>query len=147
MIIESTVYPGTIEEVVKPILEGESRLKAGKDFFLVHCPERIDPGNKEFTLERIPRVLGALSKEGEERALLFYNTILEAETIVLSGVKSAEAVKVVENTFRDVNIAFVNELAKSFDKLGIDLSEVLRGASTKPFGFMAFQPGPGDGGH
>lgn len=147
VIIESTVYPGTIEEVVKPILESRSKLKAGKDFFLVHCPERIDPGNKEFTLERIPRVLGAMSKGGEKRALVFYRGILDAEILVLSGLKSAEAVKVVENTFRDVNIAFVNELAKSFDRLGIDLSEVLGAASTKPFGFMAFQPGPGVGGH
>ena len=146
VIIESTIYPGTVEEIVKPILE-KSGLKAGKDFFLGHCPERIDPGNKEFTIEKIPRVLACLSKEGTEKARVFYSSLIDADIMVLDSVKSAEAVKVVENTFRDVNIAFVNELAKSFDKMGIDLAEVIKGASTKPFGFMPFYPGPGVGGH
>ena len=147
VIVESTIYPGTIEEVVKPILEKGSNLKAGEDFFLAHCPERIDPGNEKFTIETIPRVLGALSKKGEERALEFYKKIIEAEVVALSSVKAAEAVKVVENSFRDVNIAFVNELAMSFEKMGIDISEVIKGASSKPFGFMPFYPGPGVGGH
>jgi len=147
VIIESTVYPGTVEEIVQPILEKESNLKAGKDFFLGHCPERIDPGNEEFTVEKIPRVLACLSKEGTEKAKKFYKTIIQADIIVLNSVKSAEAVKVVENTFRDVNIAFVNELAKSFDRMEIDIGEVIKGASTKPFGFMPFYPGPGVGGH
>ncbi len=147
IIIESTIYPGTVEEIVLPILENGSGLKAGKDFFLGHCPERIDPGNKEFTIEKIPRVLACLSVEGTEKARKFYASIIDAKINVLKSVKSAEAVKVVENTFRDVNIAFVNELAKSFDKMGIDLAEVIKGASTKPFGYMPFYPGPGVGGH
>ena len=147
VIIESTVYPGTVEEIVKPILEKGSGLKAGHDFFLGHCPERIDPGNKKFTIEKIPRVLACLSNEGNKKAKQFYSSIIDAEIIQLNSVNSAEAVKVVENTFRDVNIAFVNELAKSFDKMGIDLLEVIKGASTKPFGYMPFYPGPGVGGH
>jgi UDP-N-acetyl-D-glucosamine dehydrogenase len=146
VVIESTVYPGTVETIVKPLLE-KSGLKAGKDFFLGHCPERIDPGNKRFTLEKIPRVLACLSKEGTARAKRFYDSIIGAEITLLSSVKAVEAVKVVENTFRDINIAFVNELAKSFDKMGIDLVEVIKGASTKPFGYMPFYPGPGVGGH
>ncbi len=147
VIIESTVYPGTVEEIVKPILEKGSSLRAGRDFFLGHCPERIDPGNRHFTIGKIPRVLACLSLQGTKKAIGFYQAIIDAEITVLSNVKSAEAVKVVENTFRDVNIAFVNELAKSFDKMGIDLLEVIKGAGTKPFGFMPFYPGPGVGGH
>ncbi len=147
VVIESTVYPGTTAEVLRPILERGSGLKAGKDFFLGHCPERIDPGNKKFSIENIPRVLACLSKEGSEKAKKFYESIVDAKIELLSSIESAEAVKVVENTFRDVNIAFVNELAKSFDRMGIDLSEVIKGASTKPFGYMPFYPGPGVGGH
>ncbi len=146
IIIESTIYPGTVREIVKPILE-HSGLTAEKDFYLAHCPERIDPGNKKWILENIPRVLGGLSAEGTKRAEKFYRSILKSNVLVLSSVECAEAVKVVENTFRDVNIAFVNELAKSFDKLGIDVLEVIKGASTKPFGYMPFYPGPGVGGH
>lgn len=146
VIIESTIYPGTVEEIVKPILE-KSGFKASEDFFLGHCPERIDPGNKKFNVENIPRVLSCLSKQGTEKAKKFYEAIVCAEILVLDKVKDVEAVKVVENTFRDVNIAFVNELAKSFDKMGIDIGEVIKGASTKPFGFMPFYPGPGVGGH
>lgn len=148
VIIESTVYPGTLEEVVKPILE-ESELKAGTDFFLAHCPERIDPGNKKWGLENIPRVVGALTSEGAHQTKKFYNSILNGgtEVTILTSVKAAEAVKVTENTFRDINIAFVNELAMSMDKLDIDVTEVIRGAATKPFGYMPFYPGPGVGGH
>ena len=147
VILESTVYPGTVEEIVKPILEKGSGLEAEKDFFLGHCPERIDPGNKKFTIENIPRVLACLSAHGTEKAKKFYESIIDAKVTVLGSVKAAEAVKVVENTFRDINIAYVNELAKSFDSMGIDFSEVIKGASTKPFGFMPFYPGPGVGGH
>ncbi len=146
VIVESTIYPGTVQEVVQPILE-KTGLKAGTDFFLGHCPERIDPGNTVFSLEKIPRVLACLSEEGTGKAEKFYKSIINANILVLSSVKSAEAVKVVENTFRDINIAFVNELAKSFDKMEIDLKEVIKGASSKPFGFMPFYPGPGVGGH
>ncbi|MFA4855162.1 MAG: nucleotide sugar dehydrogenase [archaeon] len=147
VILESTVYPGTVEEIVKPILEKGSGLEAEKDFFLGHCPERIDPGNKKFTIENIPRVIACLSVPGTEKAKKFYESIIDAKVTVLGSVKAAEAVKVVENTFRDINIAYVNELAKSFDSMGIDFSEVIKGASTKPFGFMPFYPGPGVGGH
>jgi len=146
VITESTIYPGTTEEIIIPILE-KSGLKAGRDFFIAHCPERIDPGNKKFLLENIPRVLGALTEQGAKKALEFYAQILNSEIILLNNLKEAEAVKVVENTFRDINIAFVNELAKSFDKMNIDLKQVIKGAATKPFGFMPFYPGPGVGGH
>lgn len=146
IVVESTVYPGTLRHIVKPIIE-RNGLKAEKDFFLAHCPERIDPGNRQWTLENIPRVFAALSSEGEKRGLSFYKKIIKAKIILFRRPEEAEAVKVVENTFRDVNIAFVNELSKSFEKMGIDLSEVIKGASTKPFGFMPFYPGPGVGGH
>lgn len=146
VIIESTIYPETIEKILKPILE-KSGLRAGKDFYLATCPERFDPGNNKWTLEKIPRVLGALSKEGVEKAKAFYGKIIEAEVKVLNSVKAVEATKVVENSFRDINIAFINEIAKSFDKMGIDVKEVIEGASTKPFGFTTFYPGPGVGGH
>ncbi len=146
IIIESTIYPGTVREIVKPILE-KSSLISEKDFYLAHCPERIDPGNKKWVLENIPRVLGGLSEKSTKLAEKFYKSILKSDVLALSSIECAEAVKVVENTFRDVNIAFVNELAKSFDKLGIDVLEVIKGASTKPFGYMPFYPGPGVGGH
>jgi len=146
VIIESTVAPGTTEECIKDILE-KSGLKAGKDFYLAHCPERIDPGNKKWTVENIPRVVGGINKKSTEKAYRFYKSILNAEVHKMSSAKSAEAVKIVENTFRDVNIAFVNELAKSFNKIDIDTVEVIKGASTKPFGFLPHYPGCGVGGH
>lgn len=146
VVIESTVYPGTCEEIVLPILE-KSGLKAEKDFFIAHCPERIDPGNKKWGVSNIPRVIGGLSKKGTVLAKNFYESILESKITVLNSAKEAEAVKVAENTFRDINIAYVNELAKMFAKMGIDITEVIKGASTKPFGYMPFYPGPGVGGH
>ena len=146
VILESTVAPGTTEEVVVPLL-AESNLKAGEDFYVCQCPERIDPGNKKWTVRNIPRVVGGINKNSTEIAYGFYKRILESKVIKMSDVKAAEAVKIVENTFRDVNIAFVNELAKSFDKIGIDIVEVIKGASTKPFGFMSHYPGCGVGGH
>ena len=146
IILESTVAPGTTESIVKEILEN-SNYKASIDFDLAHCPERIDPGSKNWPLKSIPRVVGALSSDGAKRAKNFYQSILETEIHVMSAVRTAEAVKIVENTFRDINIAFVNEMAMSFDVLDIDLVEVLEGASTKPFGFMPFFPGCGVGGH
>jgi len=146
VIVESTISPYTCREIVKPILE-ESGLKAEKDFYLVHCPERIDPGNKKWPLEKLPRVIGGLSDNGRKKAVEFYKSIIDAEINELSSIEAAEAVKIVENTFRDVNIAFVNELAQCFDKLGIDIIEVIRGAATKPFAFMPHYPGCGVGGH
>lgn len=147
VVVESTIYPGTVEEILRPILEQHSGLKAGVDFSLAHCPERVDPGNKKWTLEKIPRVLGGLTENCANEAKKFYESIISAPTKILSSLKAAEAVKVVENTFRDVNIAFVNELAQSFDKAGIDIVEVIKGASTKPFSFLAHYPGCGVGGH
>jgi len=146
VILESTVSPGTTEEVLIPTLE-KSGLKAGKDFFVAHCPERIDPGNKKWKVQNIPRVIGGINQTSTELTYKLYNRILDAEITKLSSLKNAEATKIVENTFRDINIAFVNELAKSFDKIGIDIKEVINAASTKPFGFMAHYPGCGVGGH
>ncbi|PKP59597.1 MAG: UDP-N-acetyl-D-glucosamine dehydrogenase [Candidatus Altiarchaeales archaeon HGW-Altiarchaeales-2] len=146
VILESTVAPMTTENILKPILE-TSGLKCGEDFHLCFCPERIDPGNKKFKLKDIPRVVGGINKKGTEKAEEFYNSILDSEVLGLSSPRSAEAVKIMENTFRDINIAFVNEMAKSFDRLGIDITEVLKGASTKPFAFMPHYPGCGVGGH
>jgi UDP-N-acetyl-D-glucosamine dehydrogenase len=146
IIVESTIYPGTTEEIIKPILE-KSNLIAGEEFFLSHCPERIDPGNRKWTLKNIPRVCGAMSAEGLQKTVQFYESIIEAKIFTLSNVRATEACKVIENSFRDINIAFVNELAMSFDKMGIDIVEVIKGASTKPFAFMAHFPGAGVGGH
>ena len=146
VILESTVAPGATERIVKDILE-ESGYVAGVDFYLAHCPERIDPGNKDWNIESIPRVVGAFGTEGARKAKEFYESILDADVHVLCSLKATEATKIFENAFRDVNIAFVNEMAKSCDVLDIDLTEVLRGASTKPFGFMPFYPGCGVGGH
>lgn len=146
IIIESTIFPGTCEEVIIPILE-ESGLNAGIDFHIAHCPERIDPGNKQWTLEKLPRVYSALNETGKQLTREFYSSIIDAPLTELSSIKAAEATKVVENTFRDINIAFVNELAQSFDTLGIDVLEVIKGASTKPFAFMPHYPGCGVGGH
>jgi len=146
VIIESTVAPGMCRGIAKPILE-QSGFKIGKDIYLAHCPERIDPGNKKWTIEKIPRVLGALSNEGREKAVTFYESIIDAQIKILSSIEAAEVTKIVENAFRDINIAFVNELAKSFDKLEIDVLEVIEGASTKPFAFMPHYPGCGVGGH
>ena len=146
IIIESTIYPGTTEEVLIPLLE-QSGLQAGKDFGLAYCPERIDPGNQKWNLSNINRVLGGIDEKSVIKAKEFYSTFINSEIKILSSLRSAEAVKILENTFRDVNIAFINEMAKSFDNLNINLIEVIEGASTKPFGFMPFYPGPGVGGH
>lgn len=143
IIIESTIFPGTTEEVVLPILKKSNTNK----FYLAHCPERIDPGNKNFTIGRIPRVVGGINRESSLKAFEFYKEIINASIIELKSIKAAEATKMMENTFRDINIAFINEMAKSFDKAGIDISEVINGASTKPFAFKAHYPGVGVGGH
>lgn len=147
LVIESTVYPGTVEELVVPILKKERFDAYKNDVFVAHCPERIDPGNKKWVIENLPRVVGGITKEATKKAAEFYRSIIDADIVELSGVKAAEATKIMENTFRDVNIAFVNEMAKSFDKAGIDIVEVIRGASTKPFAFMPHFPGAGVGGH
>lgn len=146
VIIESTINPGTCEEVVMPIFTKKG-LILGKDFLLAHCPERIDPGNKKWTIGNIPRNIGGMDRKSAACAGAFYRSFLKAPIKVLSSIRSAEATKIVENTFRDINIAYVNELAMSFDTLGIDLAEVIEGAATKPFAFMPHYPGVGVGGH
>ncbi len=147
VIMESTVNPGVCEEVILPILEKGSGLVGGKDFYLAHAPERINPGDPHWNVRNIPRCVGALSKKGLQLAVKFYRKIIEGEIRPMQSIKAAEATKIIENSFRDINIAFVNELAKSFEVLGIDLVDVIDGAKTKPFAFMAHYPSCGVGGH
>jgi len=145
VVLESTTYPGTTEEIVKPLLE-TSGLFAGKDFALAFSPERIDPGNQEFTFENTPKVVGGLTEKCTQAATSFYNSIVE-RVILVNGLKEAEMTKLLENTYRHVNIALVNELSKISRLLGIDFADVIRAAETKPYGFHALRPGPGVGGH
>lgn len=146
VIIESTINPGVCEEVVEPIFK-EAGYKVGKDYFLAHCPERINPGDPKWNITNIPRVVGSFNKKGLAIALDFYGNIIDAEIYPMKSIREAEAVKIVENSFRDINIAFVNELAKSFDRMEIDAVDVIKGASTKPFAFMPHWPSCGVGGH
>lgn len=146
IIIESTVNPGICDTIVLPILESRG-LRAGIDFELSHCPERVNPGDPEWHVENIHRVAGSHTERGLERTVEFYRSILTGTIRPMRSMKEAEAVKIVENTFRDINIAFVNELAISFDRLGIDILNVIEAASTKPFAFMAHYPSCGVGGH
>jgi len=147
VVVESTVNPGACEEVSLPILKELSKLEVERDFYFAHCPERINPGDNSYNVRNIPRVLGASGKESLERAKKVYTKLIDAEITLMGSIKEAEAVKMVENSFRDINIAFVNELAMSFEKAGIDIVNVIRGASTKPFSFMPHFPGCGVGGH
>jgi UDP-N-acetyl-D-glucosamine dehydrogenase len=145
IILESTTYPGTTEELVQPMLEAKG-LKAGVDFFLAFSPERVDPGNPTFNTHNVPKVVGGVGPESTELASLLYGAAIE--TIVpVSSPQAAEMVKLLENTFRMVNIGLVNEIALMCDRLGLDVWEVVKAAATKPFGFMPFYPGPGLGGH
>ena len=143
--LESTTYPGTTEEVMRPLLE-KSGLKADKDFFLAHSPERVDPGNKRWQTKNTAKVVGGVGPNSLEAALAFYGSVLDS-VVPVSSAKAAELVKVFENTFRAVNIALVNELALLCDRMGLNVWEVLDAAFTKPFGIMPFYPGPGVGGH
>ncbi|OIQ12672.1 nucleotide sugar dehydrogenase [Neomoorella thermoacetica] len=143
--LESTTYPGTVEEVILPILES-SGLKAEIDFFLVHSPERVDPGNKRYTTRNTSKVIGAIGPASLEVALSFYSQTVE-KVVPVSSTRAAELVKVFENTFRAVNIALVNELAMFCDLIELNVWEVLDAAFTKPFGIIPFYPGPGVGGH
>ena len=145
IILESTTYPGTTDELVLPILE-RSGLKAGKDFFLVFSPERIDPGNPTFGTHNVPKVVGGVNEDSTALARELYQAAI-AKVVPVSSTRVAEMVKLLENTFRAVNIGMVNELALMCDRLGIDVWEVVNAAATKPFGFMPFYPGPGLGGH
>lgn len=146
VVLESTVNPGVSEEVVRPIFE-EKGFTVGKDVFIAHCPERINPGDPKWNVTNIPRVVGAFTDEGLQKSVTFYETIIDGAIKPMKSIREAEACKVVENSFRDINIAFVNELAKSFDKLDIDVRDVIDGAATKPFAFMAHYPACGIGGH
>ncbi len=145
VVLESTTYPGTTDEDLRKILE-ETGLKAGTDFYLSFSPEREDPGNKSFTTSKIPKVVGGFTKDCLEVATHLYSCVFE-KVIPVSSTKVAEAVKLLENIYRAVNIALVNELKMLFDRMGIDIWEVIDAAKTKPFGFQAFYPGPGLGGH
>jgi len=145
VVLESTTYPGTTEELVKPLLE-QNGLKAGVDFFLAFSPERVDPGNGSFNTRNVPKIVGGVTSDCSELAQALYAPAID--TIVpVSSPRVAEMVKLLENTFRAVNIGLVNEVALMCDKLGIDVWEVIDAAKTKPFGFMPFYPGPGLGGH
>ncbi len=145
IVLESTTYPGTTREVVKPILE-KSKMKAGKDFFLAYSPEREDPGNKEFSVSKIPKVMGGYTNNCLKVTSLLYKNIV-TKTVEVSSMETAEATKLMENIFRAVNIAMVNELKLVLDRMDVNIWEVVDAAKTKPFGFMPFYPGPGMGGH
>jgi UDP-N-acetyl-D-glucosamine dehydrogenase len=144
-VLESTTYPGTTREVMLPILS-ESGLKVGRDFFLAFSPEREDPGRKDYTTRTIPKVVGGYDRKSLSVATACYKLAVE-NVVPVSSCEAAEASKILENTYRCVNIALVNELKVLLDRMGIDVWEVIRAASTKPFGFMPFYPGPGLGGH
>ena len=145
VVLESTTYPGTTKDVLLPILL-ESGLTAGEDFFLAYSPEREDPGNPDFTAGTIPKVVGGLEPNSLKLATAFYEQAI-TEVVPVNSCETAEACKILENTYRSVNIAMVNELKVLFQKIGIDIWEVIDAAKTKPFGFQAFYPGPGLGGH
>jgi UDP-N-acetyl-D-glucosamine dehydrogenase len=145
VVLESTTYPGTTEDLLRPLLE-ESGLVAGKDFFLAYSPEREDPGNRDFATRNIPKVIGGLDETSLRLAVALYEPIVDG-VVPVSSTRVAEACKILENTYRCVNIALVNELKGVFTPMGIDVWEVIAAAKTKPFGFQAFYPGPGLGGH
>ncbi|MGH2833813.1 MAG: nucleotide sugar dehydrogenase [Solirubrobacteraceae bacterium] len=145
VVVESTTYPGTTRERLVPLLEG-SGLRAGRDFHVAFSPERVDPGRTDFTLRNTPKVVGGLTEACAERAEAVYGLVCES-LVRVSTPEAAELTKLLENIFRSVNIALVNELAMLTDRMGIDIWEVVEAASTKPYGFMRFEPGPGMGGH
>jgi UDP-N-acetyl-D-glucosamine dehydrogenase len=145
IVLESTTYPGTTEELILPELEASS-LRVGEDFFLAFSPERIDPGNSHFTTRNTPKIVGGVTEQCTEIARTFYSQFIE-QVIPVSNSRCAEMVKLLENTFRSVNIGMVNEMALMCDLLGVDVYEVIDAAATKPFGFIPFYPGPGLGGH
>jgi UDP-N-acetyl-D-glucosamine dehydrogenase len=145
VVLESTTYPGTTDELILPMLQ-ESGLTVGKDFFLCFSPERVDPGNPNFQTANIPKIVGGVTKECSELGALLYSQALQ-KVVRVSSTRVAEMVKLLENTFRMINIGLANEMAMMCDRMGIDVWEVIDAAATKPFGFMPFYPGPGLGGH
>ena len=146
VVLESTTYPGTTEELLKPILE-QSGLACGEDFFLAYSPERVDPGNKQFKTKNTPKVVGGVSENCTKVAATMYGNVLESDIHEVSSPSVAEMEKILENTFRNINIGLANEMAVLCNKMGIDVWEVIDAAATKPYGFMPFYPGPGLGGH
>ncbi|WP_171779423.1 nucleotide sugar dehydrogenase [Clostridium acetobutylicum] len=147
VVLESTTYPGTTEELILPTLQKESGLKCGRDFYLAFSPERVDPGNVKYKTENIPKVVGGVQKESTKIAAAFYENILEVKVHEVSSPKIAEMEKILENTYRNINIGLINEMAIICNKMNIDIWEVIEAAKTKPYGFQAFYPGPGLGGH
>lgn len=147
VVLESTTYPGTTEELLKPILENGSGLKCGEDFYLGFSPERVDPGNLVYKTKNTPKVVGAIGKDATAVIAEMYRQVLEGEIYEVSSPAIAEMEKILENTYRNINIGLINELAMLCDKMGISLWEVVDAAKTKPYGFQAFYPGPGLGGH
>ena len=146
IVLESTTYPGTTREVLMPKLGEEKGLVVGEHFFLAFSPERVDPGRQDWTTYNTPKVIGGITPDCTEVAVAWYSQALK--TIVpVSSVEAAEMAKLLENTFRMINLGLVNEMALMCDKLGVDVWEVIDAAATKPFGFMKFTPGPGIGGH
>jgi len=146
VVLESTTYPGTTEDVVRPLLEAGSGLRAGQDFFLAFSPERIDPCNRDFGIRNTPKVVGGLTPACTDAAAVFYGKLCD-QVVRAASAREAEMAKLLENTFRHVNIALVNEMAVFSHELGVDLWDAIRCAATKPFGFQVFYPGPGIGGH
>ena len=147
VVLESTTYPGTTEELIRPILEEGSGLKCGEDFYLGFSPERVDPGNLIYKTSNTPKVVGAIGADAAEVISMVYRSILEGEVTTVSSPAVAEMEKILENTYRNVNIGLINELAILCNRMGIDIWEVIDAAKTKPYGFQAFYPGPGLGGH
>ncbi len=147
VVLESTTYPGTTRELVKPILEQGSDLECGKDFYLAFSPERVDPGNIIYKTKNTPKVVGGIGKDATETVAALYRAVLEGEVLEVSSPDVAEMEKILENTYRNINIALVNELAQLCKKMDINIWEVIDAAKTKPYGFQAFYPGPGLGGH
>ncbi len=147
VVLESTTYPGTTEELIKPILEEGSSLKCGEDFYLGFSPERVDPGNLIYKTKNTPKVVGAIGKDATEVIATMYRAVLEGDVYEVSSPAIAEMEKILENTYRNINIGLVNELTMLCNKLGISMWEVVDAAKTKPYGFQAFYPGPGLGGH
>ena len=147
VVLESTTYPGTTEELIRPLLEKGSGLKCGEDFYLGFSPERVDPGNAVFKTKNTPKVVGAVGKDATEVIAAMYRAVLDGEVYEVSSPAIAEMEKILENTYRNVNIGLINELAILCDKMNINLWEVIDAARTKPYGFQAFYPGPGLGGH
>ena len=147
VVLESTTYPGTTEELLKPLLENGSGLKCGEDFYLGFSPERVDPGNLIYKTKNTPKVVGAIGKDATEVIAAMYRAVLEGDVTEVSSPAVAEMEKILENTYRNINIGLVNELARLCNKMGISIWEVVDAAKTKPYGFQAFYPGPGLGGH